>query len=431
MKALLALSLSLLLVACQPNPSDTTGSSTRAPAKPKLVDKAHIDQTLSALVNEQGLVGVSALVYEQGEEAYFGAFGFADREAQRPMARDTLVRLYSMTKPVTGVALMMLYEEGRFDLNDPLAKYLPEYADMQVFITQEDGPSFLEPAARPISVYDILRHTAGFIPSANDTVPGKLYEQLAPFNRDNTLAVMSQRLSQVPLMHQPGTQWLYGPGTDVQARLVEALTGQAFESFLLERIFLPLKMYETSHYVATTNRDRFAALYEWTETGMQRTSDEIGFADYHQTWPLRRGGTGLVSSLDDYMRFARMLANGGELDGVRILKPETIALMATDALPDALTDVSWLPNKGSVGFGINFAVRHSPPANAEEASGAVGEFFWDGFANTLFWVDPKNNITAVLFTQYIPFGSVSVHKPFRDAVYHKDADARAPEPAVE
>lgn len=419
MKALLALGLALLLAACQPD-----SSPTAAAAQPKLVDKAHIDQVLSSLVHEQGLVGVSALIYEQGEEAYFGAFGFADREAQQAMERNTLARLYSMTKPITGVALMMLYEEGRFQLDDPLAKYLPEYADMQVFVTQEDGPSFIEPA-RPISVYDVLRHTAGFIPMADDSVPGKLHTQLAPFERENTLTLMSQKLAQVPLLHQPGKQWIYGPGTDVQARLVEALSGQKFENFLLERIFLPLKMYETSHYVSDNLRDRFAALYQWSDAGMVRASDEVAFGDYYQVWPLRRGGTGLVSSLDDYMRFARMLANGGELDGVRILKPETVALMTTDALPATVTDFSWLPDKGRVGFGINFAVRNSPPANVEEASGAVGEFFWDGFANTLFWVDPKNQITAVLFTQYIPFGPVELHKPFRDAVYYKDAEASA------
>jgi CubicO group peptidase (beta-lactamase class C family) len=237
---------------------------------------------------------------------------------------------------------------------------------------------------------------------------------------------MSQRLSQVPLVHQPGAQWAYGPATDVQARLVEVLSGKTFEDFLQERIFTPLQMNETGHYVPTHDRERFAALYEWSETGMQRVSDEVAFVDYFDIWPLRRGGTGLVSSLDDYMRFARMLLNGGELNGVRLLKPETIALMATDALPDTVTDTAWLPSKGGVGFGINFAVRLSPPASAEEASGAVGEFFWDGYANTLFWVDPKNDITAVLFTQYIPPASLTLHKAFRDAVYHKNAEARAP-----
>jgi len=158
---------------------------------------------------------------------------------------------------------------------------------------------------------------------------------------------------------------------------------------------------------------------------MNRESDQIGLEFNSRDWPLKPGSFGLISTLDDYMRFARMLQNGGELDGRRILKPETVKLMATDAMPPDVTDVSWLPSKGSVGFGIDFAVRIKPPANAQEASGAVGEFFWDGAADTLFWVDPKHKITAVLFTQYKPFGKVPLHKAFRDAVYHNMPDALA------
>src|SRR5690606_33258426 len=189
-----------------------------------------------------------------------------------------------------------------------------------------------------------------------------------------------------------------------------ALAGKPFEEVLQERIFDPLQMHDTGHFVHEEKRERMAALYEWTEAGMRRTSDETGFSDYVEVWPLRRGGTGLVSTLDDYMRFARMLANGGELEGVRILQPETIQLMATDALPPDLTDRWWLPNKGQVGFGIDFAVRVGPPADQAEASGAVGEFFWDGAANTLFWVDPVNDLTAVLFLYYVPFGKTEIQK---------------------
>ena len=161
-----------------------------------------------------------------------------------------------------------------------------------------------------------------------------------------------------------------------------------------------------------------AAMYDWHEDGsLSRVPDATALEFNSRDWPMKPGSYGLVSTLDDYMRFARMLQNGGELDGTRILNAETVKLMATDAMPQGVTDVSWLPTKGSVGFGIDFAVRIRPPANAREASGAVGEFFWDGAADTLFWVDPKNQITAVLFTQYKPFGKVPLHKAFRDAVY--------------
>jgi CubicO group peptidase (beta-lactamase class C family) len=185
-------------------------------------------------------------------------------------------------------------------------------------------------------------------------------------------------------------------------------------------------MKNTRYVLRAQDRARIAALYEWHDDGsLSRDPDEKAFEFNGSDWPLKPGSYGLISTLDDYMRFALMLQNGGELEGKRILKEQTVRLMATDAMPAEVTDTSWLPSKGQVGFGINFAVRIRPPANAQEASGAVGEFFWDGAADTLFWVDPKNKITAVLFTQYHPFGKVPLHKAFRDAVYGAIPDALA------
>jgi CubicO group peptidase (beta-lactamase class C family) len=185
-------------------------------------------------------------------------------------------------------------------------------------------------------------------------------------------------------------------------------------------------MKNTRYVLRPDDYARLAALYDWHEDGsLSRVPDETAFHFNGRDWPMKPGSFGLVSTLDDYMRFARMLQNGGELDGHRILKPETVRLMATDAMPAEVTDKSWLPTKGSVGFGIDFAVRTRPPADAQEASGAVGEFFWDGAADTLFWVDPRNRITAVLFTQYRPFGKVPLHKAFRDAVYGAIPEALA------
>jgi CubicO group peptidase (beta-lactamase class C family) len=204
----------------------------------------------------------------------------------------------------------------------------------------------------------------------------------------------------------------------VQAFLVERLSGMPFDQYLDKVIFKPLKMTNTHYVLQNHDRARVAAIYDWHEDGtLSRESDESALGFNCCDWPLKPGSFGLMSTLDDYMRFARMLQNGGELDGKRILKARTVRLIATDALPAEVTDKSWLPSKGQVGFGIDFAVRIRPPANAQEASGAVGEFFWDGAADTLFWVDPKNKITAVLFTQYRPFGKVPLHKAFRDAVY--------------
>jgi len=199
-----------------------------------------------------------------------------------------------------------------------------------------------------------------------------------------------------------------------------------FDVYVRKHVIEPLHMKDTGYLVPQKDRSRLAALYEWHEDGTLSREPDVEALNFNtKDWPLKPGSWGLVSTLDDYMRFTRMLLNGGELEGARVLKPETVQLMATNVLPRTVTDTDWLPSKGQVGFGINFAVRIAPPKGPEEASGAVGEFFWDGLNDTLFWVDPRNDITAVLFTQYHPFGKVPLHKAFRDAIYAGDPSADA------
>jgi CubicO group peptidase (beta-lactamase class C family) len=315
-----------------------------------------------------------------------------------------------------------LYEAGKFQLDDPLVKYAPEFAHLRVYAgTDAHGNAIYEAPRRPVTIRDLTRHTAGFYAGsdgADDSPVGQIYRAADPTSIHNTLAAEARALGAVPLLFQPGSRWLYGPSVDVQAYLVERLSGMPFEQYLQRKIFKPLAMKNTRYTLRAQDRARIAAVYAWHEDGsLSRIPDAEALEFNSRDWPLKPGSWGLVSTLDDYMRFARMLQNGGELDGARILKPETIRLMASDAMPPEVTDKSWLPSKGQVGFGIDFAVRIRPPLNSQEASGAVGEFFWDGAADTLFWVDPKNKITAVLFTQYRPFGKVPLHKAFRDAVY--------------
>jgi CubicO group peptidase (beta-lactamase class C family) len=391
------------------------------------VDKTQIDAALRGFIDSRALVGVSALIYQDGHETYFGAFGQADREAGKPMTRDTLVQIYSMTKPIVGVALMSLYEAGKFQLDDPLAKYAPEFANLRVYAGMDPrGEVVYAPPRRPVTIRDLTRHTAGFYAGTDHTPVGEIYRAADPTNKNNTLAAEAKILGSLPLLFQPGTRWLYGPSVDVQAFLVERLSGMPIDKYLEQKIFKPLRMKDTRYVLRTQDRARMAALYDRHQDGsLSRVPDETALEFNGRDWPMKPGSYGLVSTLDDYMRFARMLQNGGELDGARILKAETVRLMATDAMPAEVTDTSFLPTKGRVGFGIDFAVRIRPPANAQEASGAIGEFFWDGAADTLFWVDPKNNITAVLFTQYRPFGTVPLHKAFRDAVYSGVPEALA------
>lgn len=390
------------------------------PAETFAIDAKRIDAALEAMIVDGRAAGVSALIWRDGREVYFGAAGMADRAAKRPMRRDTIAQIYSMTKPVTGVALMQLWEAGKFRLDDPLANYLPEYADMRVYAGKDAaGRSRTVPAERSISVRDILRHTAGFVYGAGPTPAHDAYVAADPLALTIPLAEASKRLAGVPLLYQPGTQWEYSIAVDVQAALVEKLSGQPFADYVRTHIFEPLAMTETAWRQPDARLPRFAAMN--VKKGgklVQQPAAEaqtLNFKDH----ALTPGGFGLASTLDDYSRFARMLLNRGELDGARILKPSTVELMATDQLDPAITERAWLPGKGAVGFGFDFAVRKSPPQTAEENRGATGEYFWDGMASTLFWVDPANKLTAVFFVQTIPYDG-TLHRDFRAAVYGPD-----------
>ena len=419
MRHLIAFLAAAILTGCATSATPTSRPAS-ASASSRVVTataKTRIDSTLRAYVASGRIAGASALVWEKGGEVYFGAFGMADREANRPMTRDVIAQIFSMTKPVTGVAMMQLYEQGRFKLDDPLAKHLPEFANVRVYAgSDSSGAPRLESPSRPITVADISRHTAGFVTNAGDTGVARIFRTADPLARSNTITQFAQRLATVPLASSPGTRWSYGISVDVQAALVERLSGQPFGEYVRRHILDPLRMRETRWFVPEGDRARFAATYRRVEAGVTRVPDSLAKSYNTNRWPLIQGASGLTSTLDDYLRFARMLLNGGELDGARILKPETVRLMATNHLPATVRDSSFLTGKGQVGFGIDFAVRHSPPKSAAEMNGVVGEFFWDGAASTLFWVDPANQLTAVLFTQVLPFDS-ELHKVFRDAVY--------------
>lgn len=383
------------------------------------IQKARIDRALADMVSSGRAVGVSALIWKEGHEVYFGSAGYADREARKPMRRDTLVQIFSMTKPVTGTALMQLWEQGRFGLDEPLAKYLPRFANAKVFAgVDASGAPILRAPSRPILIRDVMRHTAGFAYGAGSTVAEGLFVKADPLNLRNDLPEFGRRLASVPLMFEPGTQWRYSAAVDVQALLVQTLTGVPFETYVRQHVLDPLRMMETGWTQPADRFRRLAAGYEKGADGkLHRMSDrEIRALNFDPSRKLTMGGAGLVSTLDDYMRFARMLLNGGSLDGARILKPSTVKLMSTDQLDPKVTERLWLPGKGNGGFGLDFFVRTGQPKDAAENRGAVGEFFWDGAWSTLFWVDPANKITVVFFAQSKPFDG-TLHHDIRRAVY--------------
>ncbi|WP_066821767.1 serine hydrolase domain-containing protein [Sphingomonas mali] len=383
------------------------------------IDRNRIDATLRQMVSANRAAGASCLIWQRGAERYFGAFGFADREAKRAMARDTLVQIFSMTKPVTGVALMQLWEQGKFGLDDPLANYLPAFGKVKVLAggTGADSKPLLRDPARPIIVRDIMRHTAGFSYGMRDTAADKIFHEVDPLALTNTLDEFGDKLASVPLLFDPGAEWSYSAAVDVQALLVERLTGEKFEPYVRRTILEPLGMKDTAWTQPPERLARFAATYTQAAGGkLDRVPDDKARALNFGPRKLTMGGAGLASTLDDYMRFARMLLGRGTLDGTRILSPDTIRVMSTDQLDPRITKRFFLPGKGSVGFGIDFAVRIAPPKDAKENRGAVGEFFWDGAETTLFWVDPLNDLAAVFFVQVLPFDG-TLHHDIRQAVY--------------
>jgi CubicO group peptidase (beta-lactamase class C family) len=379
---------------------------------------SRIDQTLREMVAKQRVAGAAVLVWKDGREAYFGTAGYADREAKRRYTRDTLTQVWSMTKPVTGVALMTLWEQGRFSLDEPLAKYLPEYADVKVFAgTDPAGKPIVRAPARPIVIRDIMRHTAGFVTDGGDSGAEKVFAEIDPLNLANTLDQFSRKLATAPLAYDPGTQWRYSPAVDVQARLVEKLSGEPFETYVREHVFEPLGMRDSAWTQPEVRYSRLAAAYSAGPGGtLVRKSEadirRLNFSDRKLT----RGGAGVATTMNDYLRFARMLLNHGSLDGVRILKPSTVRLMSTNQLDPKITERDWLPTKGNGGFGMDFFVRTGQPKDAAENRGTVGEFWWDGAWSTLFWIDPTNDMIVLFFTQKEPWDG-TLHHDIREAVY--------------
>ena len=396
-----------------------------APASAEFAfEPARVERELASMVEDGRVVGAEVLVWKDGAEALYSSAGLADREAGRPFGRDTLVQIFSMTKPVTGVALMQLWEQGKFGLDDPLARHLPQFADVQVYDAAEADT--LRPPARAITVRDVLRHTAGFTYGGADHPTDAAWNRLMPLSPDNTLERFAELMPQVPLLYDPGTHWHYSAGVDVQARLVEVLSGQPFDAYVRDHIFAPLGMTQSCWKCSRELLPRLARIYETDEDGAMTPMAETTWLEPNFAGkPMTMGGSGIVTTIDDYMKFARMLLGEGELDGARILRPATVRLMATDHLDPRIgpEDRQWLGSKGNGGFGFDFFVRTGPPLTPEENRGAIGEFYWDGYPSMLFWIDPRNDIAVVFAAQKIPI-DLSLHRDIRAAIYGADYQGR-------
>jgi len=376
---------------------------------------ARVDDVFTAYANEGRLAGAVGMVIRHGKVAWVDSWGMRDIAAGDPAEADDIYRIYSMTKPVTSVAVMMLYEEGRFFLDDPVGRYLPELANLQVAkLSEATGPDNIptERANRQMTIRDLLRHTSGLTYGTfSNTAVDQAY-RAAGIGGEVTLADLVTDIGKQPLMYQPGTTWNYSLSTDVLGRLVEVISGQTFDVFLRERIFEPLDMHDTGFYVRPTDRGRFAQIYGHGGGRGGPLTLEVGDTDGFTPAVTRfSGGGGLVSTARDYARFAQMLLNGGELNGRRILSPTTIALMTTDHLHD--DGASFLAD--GWGFGLGFTVKNQPAADGLPDS--VGTYYWFGVAGTSFWIDPQQDMIGIFMIQIRPNRDVNFRDQFKRLVY--------------
>jgi CubicO group peptidase (beta-lactamase class C family) len=369
------------------------------------------------------LVGCQITVVRGGHVAYHRSLGLRDREAHLPMADDTIFRIYSMTKPIASVALMQLYERGMFQLLDPVHRYIPEWRTLEVAETQADGSLALVKPQRPMNVRDVLMHTTG-LPGAlfpDNPVDRAFAEARAPRASGMTLEGITALLAEHPLKFHPGTQWNYGLSTDIVGRLVEILSGQRFDDYLRQEIFEPLGMVDTGFFVPEGSVDRFAACYQYRPANSPALMDGPMASRYLRPRSYLSGAGGLVSTTHDYVAFCQMLANGGRLDGRRVLGRKTLELMTRNHLPGGSTlmdmAVGGFGEAGfeGVGFGLGFAVGLGPAATA--MAGSVGDYYWGGAASTAFWIDPAEDLFAVFMTQLFPSMAYPVRAQLRALVY--------------
>ena len=380
-----------------------------------------IDGYLQGYIDQEKLAGSSFAFMRRGELVYEKHFGFADREEGKSMATDTINRIYSMSKPITSAALLTLYEQGKFQLDDPLEKYLPEFRDMMVYT---GGPAAI-PATRhatsSITPRHLMTHTSGLtygfegVPEAVD----QMYRHFKVGDYKDTLEAFSKKISQLPLRFDPGTSWNYSYATDMQGRLIEALSGMPFDQYLQQHLFDPLGMVDTSFTVPADKADRLANNYARPK-GPLVPFDKAETSDYLKDRTFKSGGGGLVSTLPDYMRFGQMLANKGELDGTRILGRKTVEYATQNHLPGGRD----MEGMGAGGFsesafaGIGFCLLGSvcidPVASPNMQS--KGDYGWGGAAGTRFWVDPEEDLMCVFMTQFMPGGRYPVQEYLRHLV---------------
>jgi len=379
----------------------------------------HIEQWMESYIDSGKSAGMLTLLCRDGEVAQLSCRGYADIASKRPIESDTIFRLYSMTKPITSVALMTLMEQGRCALDDPAKRWIPALADLEVYPHEK--------IESDITIRQLLTHTAGFSYGFEpDRYPlDRLYAKVWRQRLQNqTLEQLMQTLFELPLLAQPGTRWRYSVATDICGYLVELISGMPFADYLQQTILEPLGMVDTAFEVSADNLDRFATLYGFTADDPLAQIERIETSPFISSISgipvkLHSGGGGLTSTALDYLRFAQMMLNRGELDGRRILKPETVDLMTRNHLPQHMLPLSYngvaRGAYGGYGFGLGYCINIDPDDTA--AAGSAGDFSWGGIADTYCWIDPQQQLIGILMQQYLPSLHHAGRKEFRDCAY--------------
>lgn len=423
----------LLLSACSaaPQSSPSKGASA-AVATPPSFDAASMDTLLSEAISSGAHIGVSALVFDEGRTVYKNAFGMADRERGYAADLDTVWRIYSMTKPITAALIMDLREDGLLDLDDPVSRYIPELAAMQVVSAGSDGTPVFTPQARPMTIKDLLLHRAGMgygiFGDANPVESA--YAKAGLFDPAETLDIKMQKLAKLPLLAQPGDGWYYSYSIDVLGRIAELVTGERLGDVMQSRLFSPLGMSETSFRVQPDQKARFASNYLLSAAGTYTVQDDSQTSGFLNENAYQSAGGGLVSTLGDFAKFAQMMLDGGVYEGTRILSAESTEMMTADQMDaDDAFMMPWLGAATNASFGYGGSVQIKTDAAQAASSGkAAGQWGWGGAARTNFWIDPDNNAFGIIMLQYFGQEDPALHDSFQALAYQQTLNKTASAP---
>jgi len=383
----------------------------------------NLTNLVQSYVDDKKVPGAICMVARDGKIVHHTIHGNMDDEANKPMSDDTIFRIYSMTKPIASIALMMLYEEGRFQLDDPASKFIPAFSDLKVFDGGTEDNYQVRNPSRVMTVRDLLMHCSGLISAGGESPVSQLYQKADLRGGEGTLASMVERLGELPLYCDPGSEWNYGISTDLVGYLCEVISGQPFDQYLQEHIFDPLDMPDSGFQVPKDQLSRFAACYRrgGEDEASYVLSDPPAESIYLKPRKYFSGAGGLVSTAHDYMNFCKMLSNGGELDGERIIGSRTLEYMASNHLPDDC-DLAAMgqprfteTTMDGIGFGLGFAVLLDPTVS--QVIGTPGEYYWGGAASTAFFISPGEDLALLFLTQLLPSGTYPFRREMRAAVY--------------